>query len=60
MAGLDSYMSAVANISTGDYSSEIVGAMLDMPRLSERAFIHNSLLMLERRDINGTLARERR
>ena len=62
MAGLVSYMSAVANISAGDYSSEIVGAMLDMPRLSERAktaFIHNSLLMLERRDIHGTLARER-
>ena len=30
------------------------------PRLSERAFIQNSLLMLERRYVHGTLARGRR
>ena len=62
IAGLVSYMSAMAKISAGDYKSDIVGTMLNMPRPSERAkisFVHHSLLMLEREDIHGTLARER-
>ena len=62
IAGIISRISAATNISAGDYNETIICAYLGLLKPLQRAktvFLHNSILMLERNDVHGALARAR-